>query len=147
MSESEFKSLRSGEKTEGDIHEDRKIVVEADRKSNLSAKNFLLNRFNEVINVPINGPDGEMNIQIKAKLTKKDLSKHKEIIDMVFYSKTDISEEDADRFGALFLADLTIDPELDIDFWLSPDVDAFLVSTLINTFVNNFMESVKKFRN
>lgn len=136
MSADEFKERREG-KTE-----------ETFQAENLSAKNFLLNRTRELIKVPIDGPDGQMEIEIRARLTKGEIKEHREFLNM-FQNPEDIDEKEADLVSAKFLAAITIDKDLDEVFWQSDDLDSSIMQELIMAFLEKMTSTVKgvqKFR-
>lgn len=153
LTEQEYKDLRTGDKTEGEIQEDQKATAEEAIKDNISIKQFLLNRTHETVNVPIEGEDGTMDIEIRAHFSKSELKNHKEFMDLWGLALTDnpdiLESEKAEQLTAEFLSDLCIDPDLDIAFWLSEDLDPFISqSVLMAYFTNtiNRMEDIRKFR-
>lgn len=137
MSAEEFNERRDG-KTEEEF-----------AGENLSAKNFLLNRSKELIQVPIDGPDGQMKIEIRARLTKGEIRKHKDFL-AIFQNPEEADEKEADIVTAKFLAMITTDSDLNEDFWSSEDIDSSIMQELIVAFLEKAASTIKqnqKFRN
>lgn len=153
LTEQDYKDLRTKKRTEAEIQEDQKATTEADLKDNISIKQFLLNRTHETVNVPIEGEDGIMDIEIRAHFSKSELKNHKEFMEMWNLALTDdpeiLESDKAEQLTAVFLSDLCIDPDLDKAFWLSEDLDPFISqSVLIAYFTTaiNRLEGIRKFR-
>lgn len=117
--------------------------------SDVSARDFIMGRSKEIITVPINGPDGTMDIRIRARLTKREIKVHRKFLEM-FKDPESISEDDADIGASRFLAAITQDPALDEEFWNSDEIDPYVAQELLTAFMMKAAESlegVKKFRN
>lgn len=153
LTEQDYKDLRTGKKTEDEVRDDQKATAKAALKDNISIKQFLLNRTHETVNVPIEGDNGTMDIEIRAHFSKSELKNHKEFMDLWSLALTDdpeiLESDKAEQLTAEFLSDLCIDPDLDKSFWLSDDLDPFISqSVLIAYFTNaiNRVEDIRKFR-
>ena len=114
-----------------------------------SARDFIMGRTKEIIDVPIEGPDGSsMDIRIRARLSKREVKEHKNFLNL-FKDPDSISEDDADKGASKFLAAITLDKSLDEDFWNSDELDPYIVQELLTAFMVKAAESlegVKKFR-
>ena len=114
-----------------------------------SARDFILGRTKEIIDVPIEGPDGSsMDIKIRARLSKKEVKEHKQFLEM-FKDPELLSEEEANKGASKFLAAITLDKSLDEDFWNSEEIDPYIAQELLTAFMMKAAESlegVKKFR-
>ena len=118
-------------------------------KSPTNARDFILNRAQEKILVPVGGPDGTLDIEIRACLTKKEIQAHRKFIEM-FQNPEDVSEVEADEGAAKFLAAITIDKSLDEEFWSRDDIDSYIAQELLIAFMSKaaeVMKGVQKFRN
>lgn len=117
--------------------------------TDVSARDFIMGRSKEIITVPINGPDGAMDIRIRARLTKREIKVHRQFLEM-FKDPESITEDDANSGASKFLAAITLDPALDEEFWNSEDIDPYVAQELLTAFMMKAAESlegVKKFRN
>lgn len=133
MTGDEFKAKRAGKKS---------------KKPDTSARDFIMNRSKELIKVPIDGPDGTMDIEVRARLTKREVKEHKKFLEM-FNDPDSITEEDAEVGAAQLLATITTDPILDEEFWSSDEIDPYIAQQLLLAFMKkatSSLESVKKFR-
>jgi hypothetical protein len=149
----EYKDLRSGTRTEEQIKQNRIEVTEAEFKENISTKQFLLNRHNETVLVPIEGQDQTMNIEIRAHLSKAELKKHKQFMESWNIALTKdpeiLESEEAEQYIAEFLSDLCIDPDLDKEFWLSENLDPLIAQTVLMQYFTsaiNQLGDIGKFR-
>lgn len=175
MSAQDYKDLCNEDTTLEDVEDKRVKEVAKEAASNLSAKEFIMNRTKEHIDVTVLGPDGEMNIQIKARLTKGEAKKHIKLFGIFDKINTKVGkislitdteegrlkiaklEEDINTLSeeseeplAAFLASITIDDELNKDFWASEDIDANIASDLFNAYILKASEvhkGIQKFRN
>lgn len=105
--------------------------------SNLSIKEFLLNRPKATIEVPITGQDGTINIEIRTMLNKQETNEHIKFITML-YKIESANDELFEKYSIPFLALITIDKELDLNFWSSNDIDPYVGLQLINAFRNEY---------
>jgi len=124
---------------------DRKAGKEPSR---IPIKDFIINRGKELFEVPISGPDGYTYIEIRARLTKKEINEHKVFLEM-FKDPENVSEDMAEQVAAKFLAAITTDDTLDEAFWMSDDIDPYIAQELIMAFLRkaaSTLEGVKKFR-
>lgn len=149
----EYKDLRSGTRTEGQIKQNRIEVTEAEFKENISTKQFLLNRHNETVLVPIEGQDRTMSIEIRAHLSKAELKKHKQFMESWNIALTKdpeiLESEEAEQYIAEFLSDICIDPDLDKEFWLSENLDPLIAQTVLMQYFTsaiNQLGDIGKFR-
>ena len=136
MSEEEFNERRAG-KTEDEF-----------QVENSTAQNFILGRSKELINVPISSGDKKYNIEIRARLTKKEVKNHRDFLQM-FQNPEKADEELADELAANFLADITTDKSLDKEFWMRDDIDSSIMQELLTAFIEkavSTVKGVKKFR-
>jgi len=116
--------------------------------SHIPIKDFIINRGKELVEVPISGPDGYICIEIRARLTKKEINEHKVFLEM-FKDPESVSEDMAEHMAAKFLAAITTDNTLDEAFWMSDDIDPYVAQELIVAFLRkaaSTLEGVKKFR-
>lgn len=131
----EYKNLKAGAKTEDDIYQDRKEAEATELKKNIKIKDFLLNRHNEAVQVPIEGQDKTMHIEIRAHLSKAELKKHKQFMESWNIALTKdpgvLESDEAERYIAEFLGDICTDPALDTEFWLSEDLDPLIAQTVL----------------
>lgn len=121
MSEEEFNALR---KSDVDASTNQAKV------DSMSNKEFLTSIFKETISVPITNKLGTKNIEIVARMPKAGIKRHETFISKFRDAKhKDVKAllflltPDGEKTMAEFLSDITIDTELDVDFWMSDDVD------------------------
>lgn len=149
----EYKDLKAKTRTEDEIYQDRKEAEATEQQRNIKIKDFLLNRHNETVQVPIEGQDQTMNIEIRAHLSKAELKKHKQFMESWNIALTDnpdiLESEEAEQFIAEFLSDLCTDPDLDKEFWLSDDLDPLISQTILMHYFTtaiNQLGDIGKFR-
>ena len=142
MTGEEFKEKRA-------VKKPKKVkTVKKVKKSDVSARDFIMNRSKELIKVAIDGPDGIMEIEIRARLTKREVKEHKKFLEM-FNDPNNITEEDAEVEASRFLAAITTDKTLDVEFWSSDNIDPYVAQQLLLAFMKkatSSLEGVKKFR-
>lgn len=142
MSKEEFKARRDGMTEEEAKQEQDKIA------SDIPARDFIMNRSKELVQVPISGPDGVITIEIRARLTRAEIKAHRKFLEM-FAKPEDIDEDEAEIVTAKFLSSITTDEELDEEFWLSDEIDQNIAQELVVAFIKKAAETldyVKKFR-
>lgn len=149
----EYKDLKAGTRTEQEIKQNRTEVTEDEFKDNISTKQFLLNRHNETVKVPIEGQDLTMSIEIRAHLSKAELKKHKLFMDSWNKALTDnpdiLDTDEAEHYTAEFLSELCTDPDLDKEFWLSEDLDPLIIQSVLMAYFTNAIDTlsnIRKFR-
>jgi len=113
---------------------------------NSSAKIFLLNRARSIYKVRIDSTDGTefCEIPIYLKLTKREIKENK-----AFLNNLGKSSIVTDQEAAVFLSTITVDPELDMDFWLSEDLDTSIAEKIITTYIQEVIKQydvIRKFR-
>ncbi len=112
---------------------------------NSSAKSFLFEKARTTVNVRVDSADGTefIEIPIYLKLTKR------EIADNSAFLNTITKEEVTNEAAAHFLATITVDSELDDEFWLSEDLDTGIAEKVITVYMQSVIkqyENIKKFR-
>ena len=140
MSKEEFKACKEGK-------EDVKEQVQY-TPVDMPIRDFLMNRANELIKVPITGPDGVIEIEIHARLSKKEIKKHAKFLE-IFTNPEDVDEELAEEVASKFLATICTDSELNEEFWNSDNIDPYVAQELIIAFMGKAaetLEGVRKFR-
>lgn len=143
MSEQDYKDLCNENTTLEDIEDKRVEEVAKEATSNLSVKNFLLNRAKETIKIPIKVEDGQLDIEIKIRLTNVEMNSQIKFFECI------ANKEEPVEYMPEFLELITIDEELDKEFWSLPELDAFLGKQLILAFFNKtdtIIGDIKKFR-
>lgn len=113
---------------------------------NSSAKTFLLNRARPIYKVRIDSTDGTefCEIPIYLKLTKREIKENN-----AFLNNLGKSSIVTDQEAAVFLSTITVDPELDMDFWLSEDLDTSIAEKIITTYIQEVIKQydvIRKFR-
>lgn len=115
----------------------------------MSAREFIMGRSKEIIDVPIMGADDAvMYIRIRARLTKKEVREHKRFLEM-FQNPESINEEDANKGASKFLDSICLDESLNEEFWNSEDIDSSIAQELLTAFMvkaASTLNGVKKFR-
>lgn len=98
----------------------------------------ILARSKETTNVTIRSVGGRsLEIEIRVMLNKKEV----EIQSKFFKAMKNIQYVDDDYYywiAGTFLEMITIDPELDADFWRRDDIDPYIVQELIAIFVKGY---------
>lgn len=129
MSEEEFNSLR---KSDVDASTNQANV---DAMSN---REFLTAMSRERIGVEITNRLGKKVINIVARMPKTGMKRHETFISQFRAAgRGDIdalvflSLPEGDHATAEFLADITTDPELDTEFWMSDNVDYIAVQKIL----------------
>lgn len=130
MTAEEFESMRNGDRPESEAQEDRSATKRQEFVDAMTTKAFLIGRTKETITVPITSDDGTKDIEIRARLSKKETNIHAEFLE-VFRNATDgdkgahlyLDTEEGDLVTAAFMAQITADPQLDTTFWLSDQID------------------------
>ena len=152
MLEEEHRALIEGSKKPEDIMEDRKATAEAEHKESLSVKKMLLSRTTKIISVQF---EDNLTVDIKVHLPVKDLKK---FIFLQKWTEVQMDKEDPMildspeivKSFAEFMAFITVDNELDKDFWMSDDIDPFVGHTLLEEYLiyqGDEAQKVRKFRN
>jgi hypothetical protein len=152
MSVEEFNAMRS----ESDSH--RQGIINAMKNNQdtnqelieaMSAKAFLISRTNETIKVPIASATGMKDIEIRARLSKHELESHERFLTWFKVAAKELDSEIGNRVTAEFLSRICVDPELDIEFWLSPDLDPSIGQEILIAYFTEparRMAAIKKFR-
>lgn len=115
---------------------------------NMSARDFIMGRSKEVVTVNVSGPEGTMGIKMRARLSKREVKAHSKFLEL-FRNPESVSEDDANVGASKFLAAITLDPELDEEFWSSEELDSYIAQELLSAFMEHAAQSlqgVKKFR-
>lgn len=136
MTEDEFNALR---KSDVDASTNQAKV---DLMSN---KEFLTSIFKETISVPITNKLGTKNIEIIARMPKSGIKRHETFISKFRAASNNdvdalvfLSLPEGDKATAEFMADITTDPELGTEFWMSDDADYIAIQKiLVEYFKNN----------
>jgi len=151
MLESEHRTLIEGSKKPEDIMNDRKEASQVEHNNSLSVKKMLLSRTAKIISVTF---EDNLTVDIKVHLPIKDLKK---FVFLQKWTEVQIDKEDPmvldtpeimESF-AEFLAFITVDNELDKDFWTSEDLDPFVGHTLLEEYLiyqGDEAQKVRKFR-
>lgn len=130
MTPDQYTALRRKETTEEEISVDKKVAERQEFVDAMTTKAFLIGRTKETITVPITSDDGTKDIEIRARLSKKETQIHAEFFKVfhgaaygeeaaILYLDTDAG----DLITAAFMAQITVDQQLDTTFWLSDQID------------------------
>jgi len=138
MTAEEFEAMRSDEKTEEAVKEDRTMAQRQEFVDAMTTKAFLMARTIETISVPITSDDGVKNIDIRARLSKAETKTHAEFLSQ--FRAAGAGDKDAIEFldtpegdlvTAAFMAQITADPQLDTTFWLSDQIDPATIQEIL----------------
>lgn len=138
MTPEQYTALRKGETTEDEISVDKKVAQRQEFVDSMTTKAFLMARTNETIKVPITSCDGIQDIEIRARLSKKETRTHAEFLKVfrgagsgdeaaILYLDT----PEGDLVTAAFMAQITADPQLDTTFWLSDQIDPTTIQEIL----------------
>lgn len=138
MSKEEFKARRNGE-IEGDVE----VEQEQYTPVNMPIRDFIMNRVTEVFNVPIIGPDGIIEIEIRARLSKKETKEHANFL-KIFTEPDNIEDDVIEASTARFLAAITTDKDLDEEFWACEDIDPYITQELVLAFLKKAADTIEQ---
>lgn len=98
----------------------------------------ILNRSKETMSVPINGVgDTTLDIEIRVMLNKREVELQSKFFTAMKHLQY-VEDEYYYWLAGSFLDLICIDPELDIDFWRSEDIDPYIIQELIAAFVKSY---------
>ena len=151
----DYTAVRTGEKTPQEIAEEKRLLAAQARADATKTRDFLTGVTSETISVPVAAGDGGIKvIEIRARLTKRQMMPFLPIYERFnqqFRAQSVAVDIDVpEELEARFLETITVDPELDYDFWIAGDFEATLLTEIYIAF---FTESVRrraaieKFRN
>ena len=147
ISEDEYKELRSGEKT------GEQLTAESETRT-LSTRDFLLARTKETKDVPIIAAGETRNLEIKVRLSRAEMKRHDGFFALASkMSSGNISvlyEDESALIIARFLEDITVDPQLNEEFWMDPNLDTAITQQLLASYFEEPIErlpDVESFRN
>ena len=138
MTPEQYTALRKGETTEEEISVDKKAAQRQEFVDAMTTKAFLMARTSETIKVPITSCDGVQDIEIRARLSKKETRTHAEFLKVfrgagagdeaaILYLDT----PEGDLVTAAFMAQITADPQLDTTFWNSDKIDLTTIQEIL----------------
>lgn len=134
MTEDEFKARRKKDACE--IIMD--TVIDQAKVDSMSNREFLTAMSRERIGVEITNRIGKKVINIVARMPKSGMKRHETFISQFrAASRGDIdalvflSLPEGDKATAEFMADITTDPELDTEFWMSDNIDYIAVQKIL----------------
>jgi hypothetical protein len=146
----EIQALKSGEITEDELFDKQIEEQKLELKKVESARDFILGRAKNTVECIIESNGEAIAIEIYTKLSRKELKKNKRFVEAMTKGDTKLLESDeGDELAAKFLATITVDDELDADFWLSDEIDTLIPATIMSTYMQALVEnttSIKKFR-
>ncbi len=138
MTPEQYTALRRKETTEDEISVDTKMVQRQEFVDAMTTKAFLMARTTETITVPITSGDGVKDIDIRARLSKAETKTHAEFLkvfrDAGVGDKGAINYLDTpegDLVTAAFMAQITADPQLDTNFWMSDNIDPATIQEIL----------------
>lgn len=143
MSIEDYKALHEGIVTEEVVGEKEMLKEVAAATSRVSARDFLLSQTKMTKSVNIAG----LEIEIYVKLSKRQIRENAAFINML--DKPIIDSPEGDLLTAKFLAEITVDDELDVDFWLNEDLDVSVPQTVLAAYIQEVTtawEDVVNFR-
>jgi len=138
MTAEEFDNMRSGNKTEEEIKDDRTVSKRQEFVDAMTTKAFLMARTTETIMVPITSGEGVKDIEIRVRLSKKETRVHAEFLKL--FRDAGAGDEAAilyldtsggDLVTASFMARITADPQLDTPFWNSDKIDPATIQEIL----------------
>ena len=138
MTAEEFKARRSGEMMEVDVKDNRAFAKRQEFVDAMTTKAFLMARTTETIKVLITSCDGVQDIDIRCRLSKKETRTHAEFLKV--FRDAGASDEaailyldtpDGDLVTAAFMAQITADPQLDTNFWMSDNIDPATIQEIL----------------
>ena len=150
LSEEEYKKLREspGEVSDEQLERERTLKKKQEEINSMSARAFLTARTEDVIEVPVLGLGGTKYIKIRARLSRSEMKRHKPFAEMstkISQGDDKLSEsEEYIKGTAAFLANITIDPDLDEEFWLDDSVDPLLTQQLIYAYFTEPSKSIEE---
>jgi hypothetical protein len=132
--------------------EARKVAREqqhqADFIESMSTRDFLIARTKETIEVPFFVGGAQCVVQIRARLSRGEAERHKEMFSR--WERALAGDEhafdDAEDVIASFLAYITEDPQLDRDFWKSNTIDDGLVNQILLAYFSEPVRRVQQIR-
>ena len=138
MTAEEFEDMRTGKKTEEEISVDKKVAQRQEFVDAMTTKAFLIGRTKETITVPITSGDGVKNIDVRCRLSKKEMQVHAGFLKVfrgagagdeaaILYLDT----PEGDLVTAAFMAQITADPQLDTPFWNSDQIDPATIQEIL----------------
>lgn len=138
MTPEQYTALRKGETTEEDISVDKKAAQRQEFVDAMTTKAFLIGRTKETITVQITSGDGVKDIEIRARLSKAETKTHAEFLKVfrgagagdeaaILYLDT----PEGDLVTAAFMAQITADPQLDTNFWMSDNIDPATIQEIL----------------
>jgi hypothetical protein len=146
----EIQALKEGKITEDELFEKHLEEQKYELKQVKSAKEFILTRSRNTADCIVESDGEAIAIKIYTKLSRKQIKDNQEFIDALSCNDVELlSSEAGDIMSAKFLATLTVDEELDEEFWLQDDLDASLAMTILTAYIDSVtknVEMVKKFR-
>jgi cellobiose-specific phosphotransferase system component IIA len=143
----EIQALKSGKITEDELFDKQIEEQKLELKKVESARDFILGRAKNTVECIIESNGEAIAIEIYTKLSRKELKKNKRFVEAMTKGDTKLLE--GDELAAKFLATITVDDELDADFWLSDEIDTLIPATIMSTYMQALVEnttSIKKFR-
>jgi hypothetical protein len=146
----EIQALKEGKITEDELFEKHLEEQKYELKQVKSAKEFILTRSRNTADCIVESDGEAIAIKIYTKLSRKQIKDNQKFIDALSCNDVELlSSEAGDIMSAKFLATLTVDEELDEEFWLQDDLDASLAMTILTAYIDSVtknVEMVKKFR-
>lgn len=144
----EYLKLRRGELDSEQLADKRDEDFRREYMASLSTRDFLIERTQETIPVTIRGVNGSRDILIRARLSKTELKMHTRVMELmkrgVDQDYSGFDEKDAPEAIATFLAKITVDKELDYDFWMDDALDVSVAEELLYAY---FTEPVRRLHN
>lgn len=134
MTAAEFEQVRNGGgDTESPTPHSTVPSIE-DSTPDMSDRDFIIGRSKESVTVNVGGPGGTRGIVIKKMLNVREAIEHKNFL-VLLDNVAAIDDLFLYTMAAPFLATITLDPELDEEFWLSDDLDPYIIQKLIAVFI------------
>jgi hypothetical protein len=146
----EIQALKSGEITEDELFDQQIEEQKLELKQVESAKDFILGRSKNTTDCIIESNGEAIVIKIYTKLSKSQIKANREFLIAMQSGDDEIFEsEKGNELAAKFLATITVDDELDEDFWKLDELDAQIPAVIMTTYLNSVLETseaVEKFR-
>jgi len=138
MTPDEYNALRKGETSETEIKENKKLQAKQEFVDSMTTKAFLIARTNETIKVPLSLGDGTKDIEIRVRLSKAETKAQTGFLTQ-FHAAANgdkdaiefLDTEEGDLVTASFMAQITIDPQLDTTFWNSDHIEPATIQEIL----------------
>lgn len=150
----DYVAVKRGEKTPEQVEQEKIEEAAQKRADTLSIKAFVTGVTGETIPVYITDTHGGVKeIMIRARLSHRENRKFRALFDKwgrkLGNADVDFDEDETEKMQAEFNSLITLDADLDYDFWMGGDYDATLVSEIMMAYLTEAVHrrrAIEKFR-